>query len=129
MDRLHVLAIGYWWSFLSFLPRMACHRGTPRTTLTCTKLAENLWNTFERLRATWISVELCSLLVARRQRFQKLVVKMLTIFEARNLKKFNTTKKFQCHHYLLHLGSRSPYLVCHPLTQCTIDSSSSYQYG
>ena len=32
--------------------------GTPWTSPTRTKLAENLWNTFERLRATWISVEL-----------------------------------------------------------------------
>ena len=36
-----------------------------KTTPTCTKLAENLWNTFKRLRATWISVEPRSLLVAR----------------------------------------------------------------
>ena len=33
------------------------------TRSTCTKLAEHLWNTFERLRATWISVEPRSLLV------------------------------------------------------------------
>ena len=47
------------------LPRTACRRGTPRTSPTRTKLAENLWNTFERLRATWISVELRNLLVTR----------------------------------------------------------------
>jgi len=41
----------------SFLLRTACRRGTPWTSPTRTKLAENLWNTFERLRATWISVE------------------------------------------------------------------------
>ena len=46
-----------------FLPRTACRRGTPRTSPTRSKLAENLWNTFERLRATWISVEPRSLLV------------------------------------------------------------------
>ena len=51
------------WCF--FLPRTACRRDTPWTSPTRTKLAENLWNTFERLRATWISVEPRSLLVAR----------------------------------------------------------------
>ena len=49
----------------SFLPRTACRRDTPWTSPTRTKLAENLWNTFERLRATWISVEPRSLLVTR----------------------------------------------------------------
>jgi len=42
-----------------FLPCTACRRGT--------KLAENLWNTFEHLRATWISVESRSLLVTRHE--------------------------------------------------------------
>ena len=66
----------------SFLPRTACRRDTPLTSPTRTKLAENLWNTFEHLRATWISVESRSLLVTRHEpsRFQKLVLKMLTIF-------------------------------------------------
>ena len=43
------------------------------------KLAENFWNTFERLRATWISVEprITRDTLTTRQRFQKLVVKML----------------------------------------------------
>ena len=48
-----------------FLPRTACRRDTPWTSPTRTKLAENLWNTFEHLRATWISVEPRSLLVTR----------------------------------------------------------------
>ena len=51
----------------SFLPRTACRRDTPWTSPTRTKLAENLWNTFERLRATWISVELRNLLVTRHE--------------------------------------------------------------
>ena len=46
-----------------FLPRTACRRDTPLTSPTRTKLAENLWNTFEQLCATWISVEPRSLLV------------------------------------------------------------------
>ena len=39
------------------------------------QLAENLWNTFERLRANWISVELRNLLVTRHDpsTFPKLV--------------------------------------------------------
>ena len=48
-----------------FSSRTARRHGTPWTSPTRTKLAENLWNTFERLRATWISVELRSLLVTR----------------------------------------------------------------
>ena len=72
----------------SFLPRTACRRDTYLTSPTHTKLAENLWNTFERLRATWISVEPRSLLVTRHDpsTFPKIgtcnvhVVKMLPIF-------------------------------------------------
>jgi len=58
------------------------HYFLPCTDERHTKLAENLWNTFERLPATWISVEPRSLLVARHDpsTFQKLVVKMLPIF-------------------------------------------------
>ena len=48
-----------------FLSRTACRRDTYLTSPTRTKLAENLWNTFERLRATWISVEPHSVLVTR----------------------------------------------------------------
>ena len=65
-----------------FLPRTACRRGTPGTSPTRTKLAENLWNIFERLRATWISVEPRNLLVTpvnvSKNWYQ--VVKMLPIF-------------------------------------------------
>ena len=66
----------------SFLPRTACHRGTPGTSPTRTKLAENLWNTFEHLRATWISVEARSLLVTRHEpsTFPKIGIKNATNF-------------------------------------------------
>ena len=53
--------------YVLFLPRTACRRDTPWTSPTRTKLAENLWNTFEHLRATWISVESRSLLVTRHE--------------------------------------------------------------
>ena len=44
--------------FFLFIPQKHfLPRGTSWTTPPCTKLAENLWNIFERLRATWRSVE------------------------------------------------------------------------
>ena len=66
----------------SFLPRTACRRDTPWTSATRTKLAENLWNTFKRLRATWISVEPRSLLVTRHDpsTFRKIGSKNATNF-------------------------------------------------
>ena len=53
--------------FFLCIHRTACRRATPWTSPTRTKLAENLWNTFKRLRATWISVEPRSLLVTRHE--------------------------------------------------------------
>ena len=82
----------------SFLPRTACHRGTPGTSPTRTKLAGNLWNTFERLRATWISVEPRSLLVTRHDpsTFRKIGSKNATNFWncSKCLKKFGGRKNF-----------------------------------
>ena len=70
-----------------FLPRTACRRGTPWTSPTRTKLAENLWNAFEHLRATWISVESRNLLVTRHEpsTFPKIGIKNANNFWNRSL--------------------------------------------
>ena len=74
LERPHIV-----WSFL---PRTACRRDTPWTSPTRTKIAKNLWNTFERLRATWISVEPRNLLVTRHDpsTFRKIGCKNATNF-------------------------------------------------
>ena len=66
-DQLSCCCLNEFFHFFNslFLPRTACRRDTPWTFPTRTKLAENLWNTFGRLHATWISVEPRSLLVTR----------------------------------------------------------------
>ena len=85
-----------------FSSRTARRHGTPWTSPTRTKLAENLWNTFERLRATWISVELRSLLVPRHDpsTFPKIGIDIkiatIPIFETFKLEKVSRTKKFHC---------------------------------
>ena len=72
---------------------MARRHCTPWTS-TRTKLAENLWNTFEHLSATWISVESRSLLVTRHEpsTFPKIGSK--TWLCSRELEKILGTKKF-----------------------------------
>ena len=63
---------------------------------TRTKLAENFWNTFEHLRATWISVEPRSLLVTRHDpsTFPKIGSKNATNFWNCS-KSLNVLKKFE----------------------------------
>jgi len=68
--------------FLVLVPGYARRHGKLWTSPTRTKLAENLWNTFEHLRATWICVESRSLLVTRHEpsTFPKNGIKNATIF-------------------------------------------------